>query len=99
MNFIPLLAEASSGENIFVLFIALIIGGVILAIIAMIPFIGPFLVIALVISAAQSTCDRRHGCTNIDKKDNMTYVVQLHEMNPNIDRVLQHPEAEIRITR
>jgi len=96
MEFMPLLAE-SSGEKIVVLAFALLIGGGIIAAIAMIPLIGPFLAIALVFGAVSNTCDRRKGCSQNNQKDHSTYVVKLQELNPYVDQVLKYPEAEIRI--
>ncbi|OIO18711.1 MAG: hypothetical protein CO029_00385 [Candidatus Magasanikbacteria bacterium CG_4_9_14_0_2_um_filter_41_10] len=67
---------------------------------SIIPVIGPIIAVILIAAVVGDTCvGNMKNHSSINKKDNMTYVVQLHEMNPNIDRVLQHPEAEIRITR
>ncbi|PIY93459.1 MAG: hypothetical protein COY69_01585 [Candidatus Magasanikbacteria bacterium CG_4_10_14_0_8_um_filter_32_14] len=97
----PLLADVSVGD-VFVLFVALFIIGIILALISAIPVIGPIIAIALVYTGIQETCERKahkKHSSYLEKKETQIYyvVVKDYELNPHRDQAFKYPEAKIKL--
>ncbi|PIR75426.1 MAG: hypothetical protein CO030_01120 [Candidatus Magasanikbacteria bacterium CG_4_9_14_0_2_um_filter_42_11] len=72
---------------------------VLAAFLSIVPVIGPIIAIILVVAVVADTCtgSLKGHRSKVEQKDHPTYMVKLHELNPNEDQVFKYPEAEIRV--